>query len=75
MASYLILDLVMTASQRGPNVQLMGNPAVAVAASAPVLPSLSPFLDACGKACPPPSAPAPAPAPDGLERPRPVLNA
>ena len=28
MASDLKLDLIMTASQRGPNVQLMGNPAV-----------------------------------------------
>ena len=28
MASYLKLDLVMTAFQRGPNVHLMGNPAV-----------------------------------------------
>ena len=28
MASDLKLDLAMTASQRGPNVQLMGNPAV-----------------------------------------------
>ena len=28
MASDLKLDLVITISQRGPNVQLMGNPAV-----------------------------------------------
>ena len=40
MASDLKLDLVMRASQQGPNVQLMGNPAVDLLVAIGVLSSV-----------------------------------